>query len=256
MENIIMNSELEKEILKYDTGSNQFKSDFTAFSYLIANGGEQPLFNEWLLNELKTNKRQGWFKPMCLFRSYSLRGKKPTKDVSDLIRAEIRAVLSVKNVFTTGPLNRAENKRRFNEWKLKNSNLIQVSFEKNSQVFVESTVFFPDNIEIQSDAEYVEGTIKTIIVNAYERDNKARQECIRIHGLNCFVCGINFEKVYGKIGKGFIHVHHLKPISEIKKEYIINPVTDLCPLCPNCHAMAHQKNPPFSINDLKELIKK
>tara|TARA_R110002050_G_scaffold54303_4_gene122942 strand:- start:29513 stop:29710 length:198 start_codon:yes stop_codon:yes gene_type:complete len=62
--------------------------------------------------------------------------------------------------------------------------------------------------------------------------------------------------MYGEIGKGFIHVHHLTPISEIGKKYQIDPINDLRPVCPNCHSMLHRRNPPISVNELKEIIKK
>ena len=68
------------------------------------------------------------------------------------------------------------------------------------------------------------------------------------------VCNFNFEKTYGDIGKGFIHVHHLNQISTIGEGYQINPIEDLRPVCPNCHAMLHQKNPPYPIDELKEMI--
>jgi 5-methylcytosine-specific restriction protein A len=32
--------------------------------------------------------------------------------------------------------------------------------------------------------------------------------------------------------------------------YIVDPVKDLEPVCPNCHAMLHRKDPPYSIEEL------
>ena len=66
---------------------------------------------------------------------------------------------------------------------------------------------------------------------------------------------INFEKVYGNIGKGFIHVHHVLPVSQLGAGYVIDPVKDLVPVCPNCHAMLHQKNPPLLPEQLLEIMK-
>ena len=56
------------------------------------------------------------------------------------------------------------------------------------------------------------------------------------------------------LGRGFIHVHHLKPLSEIQEEYEIDPIADLRPICPNCHAMIHCNTEMMSIKDLKKLI--
>ncbi len=113
-------------------------------------------------------------------------------------------------------------------------------------------VIFPD--EVINEAEIFEGAKKSVTVNIYERDPKARKLCIEAYGLNCSVCQFDFEKIYGYIGKGFVHVHHLNPIHKIGKEYKLDPVKDLRPVCPNCHAMLHKRNPPYSIEELQEII--
>jgi len=87
----------------------------------------------------------------------------------------------------------------------------------------------------------VEGAKKIVEVNAYERNPVARAKCIEYHGCCCKICGIDFEKAYGDFAKGFIHVHHIKPIHEIGEEYEVDPINDLIPVCPNCHAMLHTR---------------
>ncbi|RYE70422.1 MAG: hypothetical protein EOO81_07890 [Oxalobacteraceae bacterium] len=59
----------------------------------------------------------------------------------------------------------------------------------------------------------------------------------------------------GELGKAFIHVHHIKPLAEIKDEYVVNPVLDLVPLCANCHAMVHRVNPALPVEMLKAELK-
>lgn len=113
--------------------------------------------------------------------------------------------------------------------------------------------------EISEEASTIglpEGAVTRIEVNKYERNLINRQTCLLLHGSNCKICGFNFEKVFGNIGKGFIHVHHLTPVSSIGPDYSINPANDLVPVCPNCHAMLHKRNPPFTIEQLRELINK
>ena len=117
----------------------------------------------------------------------------------------------------------------------------------------QNNIVYPDEIESQTLSE---GVKKQVIVNAYERNPKARQECIKHYGIKCFICGFDFEKKYGEIGKGFIHVHHVKPLSEINEEYKVNPIQDLRPICPNCHAMIHKKTPAYSIEEIKSLLAK
>ncbi len=115
---------------------------------------------------------------------------------------------------------------------------------------VDPVYLSPD--EIENPDQYVEGVKKTITVNSYERDPNARNECIEIHGINCAVCDMNFEEVYGLIGIGYIHVHHIRPLSEIKGSYVVNPRTDLIPVCPNCHAMLHRPKDTISVETLKD----
>lgn len=112
---------------------------------------------------------------------------------------------------------------------------------------------FPD--EVQDTDNYCEGAKQTVVVNSYERNPKARSQCIERYKAICGVCEFNFEKKYGEIGAGFIHVHHLTPLANIGREYKVDPIKDLIPVCPNCHAMLHRKHPPFSIEELKSFIK-
>lgn len=100
-----------------------------------------------------------------------------------------------------------------------------------------------------------EGSKKIVSVATYNRNIQARRVCIANHGYTCCICGFNFAQVYGKIGEDFIHVHHLTMLSEIGEEQKIDPVEDLRPVCPNCHAMLHRQVPPLTIEELKEIVK-
>ena len=122
-------------------------------------------------------------------------------------------------------------------------------------VFLESKLSDFKLADEVSDTSLFEGVKKKIYVNAYERNSKARKKCIEHYGSVCSVCSFDFEKIYGSLGEGYIHVHHLKPLSEIKKEYRVHPIEDLRPVCPNCHAMLHTKNSTATIAELKELLK-
>jgi 5-methylcytosine-specific restriction protein A len=104
-------------------------------------------------------------------------------------------------------------------------------------------------------ADRWEGNRTIIYVNRYERDPKARAACVKIFGTSCTVCGFDFGKRYGEIGDGFIHVHHLNPLSAVGASHKVNPRNDLRPVCANCHEMLHRRSPPFSVNELKSTIK-
>jgi predicted HNH restriction endonuclease len=110
-----------------------------------------------------------------------------------------------------------------------------------------------DEIDLRITPQY-EGAKRQITVNAYERNPAARKQCIAYYGSSCLVCDINFERVYGSLGKDYIHVHHLKPLSEIGEQYLVDPIVDLRPVCPNCHAILHKRNPPYTIEELKDII--
>jgi 5-methylcytosine-specific restriction enzyme A len=117
------------------------------------------------------------------------------------------------------------------------------------------TATYHSTIAEESDRhKYLEGTAHAIEVNRYERNTAARRTCIRQYGLSCVVCGFNFEQVYGDIGIGFIHVHHLRPLADIGEQYTLDPIQDLRPVCANCHAMLHQRTPPLLIEELRSLL--
>lgn len=113
---------------------------------------------------------------------------------------------------------------------------------------------YPD--ELQPGQKYKEGAKKLIRVNAYERNPKAREACIQAHGCRCAVCGFSFERKYGELGTGFIHVHHLKPIALTDGTYKLDAIKDLRPVCPNCHAMLHRQDPVLSIEELRDVIQR
>jgi 5-methylcytosine-specific restriction protein A len=110
---------------------------------------------------------------------------------------------------------------------------------------------FPDEV-----TTYVEGGTKSVLVNRYERNPAARQACLDAYGAVCAVCGFNGEDVYGNSGEGLIHVHHKIEISEVGQQYEVDPINDLVPVCPNCHAMIHRRRPAFSIEEVRKMIRK
>lgn len=65
----------------------------------------------------------------------------------------------------------------------------------------------------------------------------------------------DFGETYGDVAAGFIHVHHLKPLAAIGTEYEVDPVEDLRPVCPNCHAVVHMTNPPRTVEEVHLLLR-
>lgn len=100
----------------------------------------------------------------------------------------------------------------------------------------------------------IEGRQSTVTLTVYERSLEARKRCIECHGSSCFACGFSFADTYGPKFAGYIHVHHLTPISTQGAEYQIDPKEELRPVCPNCHVIIHSRQPPLDIAELKFLL--
>jgi 5-methylcytosine-specific restriction endonuclease McrA len=98
----------------------------------------------------------------------------------------------------------------------------------------------------------LEGKKYETSVTTYERSQGNRKDCIAHYGYVCQVCGLNFEQTYGDIGKDFIEVHHLYPVSQGERK--VNPIEDLIPLCSNCHSMIHRQEDVSDWRGLKAIF--
>jgi hypothetical protein len=108
--------------------------------------------------------------------------------------------------------------------------------------------------EIVDGRPYREGSKRSVVVNSYERDPRARQACLDHYGTSCVVCGFDFERAYGETASGFIHVHHLRSLADIGEEYVVDPVSDLRPVCPNCHAVIHLGNKTRPLQEVIDML--
>ena len=102
-------------------------------------------------------------------------------------------------------------------------------------------------------ASRIEGAATSVLLTVYERDPVARQRCVQHYGPVCVVCDFSFEEAFGEQLAGYIHVHHIKAISARGGAYKVDPVRDLRPVCPNCHAVIHRRRPHYSIADVKAM---
>jgi predicted HNH restriction endonuclease len=116
---------------------------------------------------------------------------------------------------------------------------------------------FPEVVESTGNSAepMIEGSVIRVATNVYERSAAARRRCIEHFGSVCSVCAIDFGAFYGPIAEGVIHVHHLTPLSVAGGvNYVIDPVRDLRPVCPNCHVVIHRRDPPLSIDEARALV--
>lgn len=107
---------------------------------------------------------------------------------------------------------------------------------------------FPYELEAEE-----EGAPSSSLLTKFERSHLNRSLCLAYYGYDCKACSLNMKDKYGDIARDFIHVHHLNPIS---KNGIItpDPIRDFVPLCPNCHSIAHLKNPPLTVEEIKRIL--
>jgi len=106
-------------------------------------------------------------------------------------------------------------------------------------------------------SKLIEGTAKQIWVNVYERAPRARRDCLDYYRepdgkVKCWICKMDFAGDYDESMAGKMHIHHRKPLHEIRQEYQVDPIKDLLPVCPNCHYVIHALG--WSPEELKERL--
>lgn len=107
--------------------------------------------------------------------------------------------------------------------------------------------------EEEAEKRQVEGRITEAKILRRQRNRAVRERCLAESGYKCYICGFDFEKTYGEIGRGFLEVHHKKPLASYDDEHPI-PLSELCALCSNCHSMVHRTAIPIDVDDLKKIV--
>lgn len=133
--------------------------------------------------------------------------------------------------------------------------------------FIESNGFSEEERKQVIDSDFSnliieEGYIRSNHVQTKARSKKLVDIAKKHFSINgkiyCDVCRFNFEDFYGEIGKGFIEIHHLKPIfvyggnvEQSAEEALKNVV----PVCSNCHRIIHRKRSNvLPVETLREII--
>ncbi|MBR5500916.1 MAG: HNH endonuclease [Clostridia bacterium] len=126
-------------------------------------------------------------------------------------------------------------------WDLTNAdpNAIFAAFD---ELISKTIPAFERQLEAQLKGDFVEGEQKMVFTTKYERNSQARAACLAYHGYTCKLCGMSFEQTYGPDFKEIIEVHHIVPLHQIGEAYVVDPIHDLIPVCPNCHAAIHSKH--------------
>jgi 5-methylcytosine-specific restriction endonuclease McrA len=130
----------------------------------------------------------------------------------------------------------------------------QLDYENTQEI--EST--FIQEEEIKSEGE--EGRIKQI-KNHFVRERNykivqdKRKSILNLtRKLECEICGFDFFRNYGELGKNYCEIHHIKPLAE-SEDKVITKLEDLAVLCSNCHRIIHRTNPFKTVSEFKEYYK-
>ena len=127
----------------------------------------------------------------------------------------------------------------------------------SSQATGKKITIFDENIFIS------EGRRKTVTTQVYERSKLLRDKAIDFYTKDgtivCEACGFDFHKIYGDIGRGYIEIHHQKPVYQYDEmdfsRLATEALKDLIPLCANCHRIVHRnKEKPLSFQELKDIL--
>ena len=71
--------------------------------------------------------------------------------------------------------------------------------------------------------------------------------------LDCEICGFSFGEVYGSVASNYCEAHHLRPLGEVERTTQTR-MEDLAILCANCHRVVHLRNPPFQLEEVREML--
>lgn len=110
---------------------------------------------------------------------------------------------------------------------------------------------------IDEDEEFPEGRVLAQFHSRRERNPKSvkkkKEIVIKKTGtLSCEICGFDFQKVYGELGRGYAECHHIVPLSELPTLKTIR-IADLAIVCANCHRMLHRSRPWKTIDELQNI---
>lgn len=160
------------------------------------------------------------------------------------------------------------------EWLLNDSTelrdiLLKHKSNKSDEILIKNAFYKAPEEEIllaeefgvdPNDFEFREGKEKLKIHLVKERNkhlvNLAKQQWFKENNgtVSCAICSFSFDETYGDIGKGYIEAHHILPISSLTFDTIMK-ISDLSPVCSNCHSIIHRYRPWLTVDQLKDNIR-
>ncbi|MDR3726610.1 MAG: HNH endonuclease [Terracidiphilus sp.] len=112
----------------------------------------------------------------------------------------------------------------------------------------------PD-VDLHSSSSGIEGGRSLKLHLFKERDRAlVKRKKKSATSLNCEICRFSFEETYGGPAGAYCEVHHLVPISTLEEATKVN-LEDLAILCANCHRVVHLVNPPYTLQEVRVLLR-
>lgn len=98
-----------------------------------------------------------------------------------------------------------------------------------------------------NDSRAVEGYGQDRRVTTYSRNRPLIEECKKRDEYKCQVCKFRLDIN----GQFVIECHHTNPLSQTGRR--LTSIDDLVCLCPTCHRIAHQRQKPYSVDEIKKI---
>jgi hypothetical protein len=101
-----------------------------------------------------------------------------------------------------------------------------------------------------------EGQRRLVLHLQRERNQAVVRKKKKLAGLlDCEVCGFSFGRAYGAAASDYCEVHHLLQLSAVENTTKTR-MEDLAVLCANCHRVVHLRNPPYTLNEVRNMLSK
>jgi 5-methylcytosine-specific restriction protein A len=71
--------------------------------------------------------------------------------------------------------------------------------------------------------------------------------------LRCEACAFSFSAAYGECAAEYCELHHLVPFAQIELAAQTR-LQDLAILCANCHRVVHLRNPPHTLEEVRNML--
>lgn len=120
-------------------------------------------------------------------------------------------------------------------------------------LIVDSEEPFDSDVQLDSTTA-TEGQRRLVLHVQRERNRTLRRKKKeQVASLDCEVCGFSFGHAYGAAAQNYCEVHHLSPLSAVESSTETR-TEDLAILCANCHRVAHLRNPPYTLDQIKHML--